>query len=232
MRILIIEDDQVIARLLKDYLIQWHYEVEIVTDSDRILDNFQAFEPHLILLDVNLPHYNGYYWCQEIRQLSQLPIIFISSRNEAIDKVLAMQMGGDDFITKPIELPVLVAKIQALLRRSYDFKLYSPLLTYQGLELKATRSQLTYQDQSLNLTKTELQIIQTLIKAQGDWVSREQLIEACWLGQDYIDDNTLAVNIHRLRKKLAQLGLDGLIQTKKGMGYGLASVEDEDESIF
>ena len=221
MRILIIEDDEVIARLLQDHLDKWQYEVKCATDFTRIADQVQAYDPHLILLDVNLPVYNGYYWCQEIRRQSQIPIIFISSRTQPMDMVMAMQMGGDDFVTKPIELSVLVAKIQALLRRSYDFAPIMNEVSYHEVSLGLDSSQLRYQGQAIDLTKTECLILHPLFKAQGNFVSREALMDACWLDEAYIDDNTLAVNISRLRKKLASIDLTQFILTKKGLGYAL-----------
>ncbi|MDK6805433.1 response regulator transcription factor [Aerococcus sp. UMB7834] len=228
MRILIIEDDHLIAQLLEDHLRKWQYDVTCVQDFTRILEHVDTFDPHLILLDVNLPIYNGYYWCQEIRRQSQLPIIFISSRTEAMDMVMAMQMGGDDFISKPLELSVLVAKIQALLRRSYDFSVPANELTYHDVKLHLDTSQLTYGNQDIDLTKTELLILQTLFKAQGALVSREALMDACWLDEAYIDDNTLAVNISRLRKKLARINLREFILTKKGLGYALFLDSEEE----
>ncbi|MGY4105378.1 response regulator transcription factor [Ignavigranum ruoffiae] len=223
MRIYIVEDDPVIQERLEEALKKWHYQVEVSQDFNNILAEVQSFDPHLILLDIVLPVFNGYYWCEEIRKTSNIPIIFISSRAEKMDIVMAVQMGADDYITKPFDLEIVIAKIQALLRRTYDFGPDHGYLTWQALSLIPDQALLRYADQELVLSRTELMIMEALFVGQGAFVSRNKIIEKCWQSDDYIDDNTLSVNMTRLRKKLTSIGLDQLILTKKGLGYGLNS---------
>ncbi|EKU50144.1 response regulator transcription factor [Staphylococcus massiliensis] len=219
MKILIVEDDRVIAQALKQALNKWQLEAEIVTNFNHIVDDYVKPDIHLILLDINLPSFNGYYWCQEIRKVSNVPIIFISSRSDSMDKVMAIEMGGDDYIEKPFDMTVTISKIQALLRRTYDFNATSHHLDVQGCKLVVEEGKLYYDDQVIDLTFTELQIVHQLFKNEGQYVSRNKLIETCWESEHFIDDNTLAVNMTRLRKKLKSIGVQDLIQTKKNMGY-------------
>lgn len=222
MKIMIIEDDPVIKRELKNHLEAWSYEVELANDYIDIIGEVTRAKPHLILLDINLPTKNGYYWCQEIRKISSVPIIFISSRADNIDQVMAMQMGGDDYLVKPFDINIMLAKIQALLRRTYDFTLgQKHLVDKMGLEFDIGEASLAYRDKKVDLTRTEVQIIEVLFKDFDKFVSRDQIIDHCWQGDNYIDDNTLAVNIYRLRKKLGDLGLGKLIETKVNVGYRL-----------
>ncbi len=221
MKIMIVEDEENIALSLKRELESWKYETYVVENFNDVIGEFERENPQLILLDINLPYFNGYYWCQEIRKISKVPIIFISSRNENMDIVMAMQLGGDDFITKPLNLTVISAKVQALIRRTYDFITDLFVLNYEEVYLDLRNAELKYREKMVSLTKTESLIMELLFKYQGEFVSREELMENCWQGDDFIDDNTLAVNIMRLRRKLDDLGLNGFIVTKKGVGYAL-----------
>lgn len=201
-KILIIEDDKVIADALKDELSRWQFESMVIKDFNNIMEEFEAMNPQLVLLDINLPSFNGYHWCQQIRQHSNVPIIFISSRTDSMDRVMAMQMGADDFIEKPFNMSVTVSKIQALLRRTYDFVQSKQTLEVNGCELIVEEAKLYYRENSIDLTHTELQILVLLFQHKGQFVSRNALIEKCWESEHFIDDNTLAVNMTRLRKKL------------------------------
>lgn len=220
MRIMIVEDDQVIRRLLAKQILSWGYEIFTCQNFTDIMQEFDQINPHLVLLDINLPSYNGYYWCQEIRQSSKVPIIFISSRSDNMDQIMAMQMGADDFVVKPFDIPLLITKIQALLRRTYDFQInQSTQVILHGISLNLGKSQLESKSSKVDLTKTELVILYQLFQNHPNYLSRESLMEACWQGDDYIDENTLSVNISRLRKKLKKLGAESFIQTKKNVGY-------------
>ena len=218
-KILIVEDDVVIADGLKTHFEKWDYKVECVTDFKNVMDTFLKFEPQLVLLDLVLPFFNGFHWCQEIRKVSKVPVLFISSANESMNIVMAMNMGGDDFIPKPFDLEVLTAKIQALLRRSYDFAGNSSIMEHKGAVLNLMDATLTWAGQQLELTKNELKILHALLEHKEKIVSREELMEKLWESDAYVDENTLSVNVNRLRKKLSAVGLDGFILTKKGIGY-------------
>lgn len=219
MKILLVEDDALICQLLKETIESWQYEVVVINDFTKVMEVFEASEPHLVLMDINLPFYNGYHWCTEIRKQSQVPILFISSRSDKMDLIMVIQLGADDFIQKPIDTQVLMAKIQALLRRVYDFQVDSNQLNYGPLKLSIGQAILQYQDQVVDLTSTELNIMTTLFKKQAIFVRRQLIMENCWLSDDYIDDNTLSVNISRLRKKFKEIGLANVIETKKNYGY-------------
>lgn len=221
MKIYIIEDDPTIAQSLSRELEKWDYEVRTVQDFTQIDGEVAAYAPHLILMDIVLPYFNGYYWCAEIRKTSNVPIIFISSKAENMDVVMAVQMGGDDYITKPFDTTVVLAKIQALLRRTYDFSQEADALSWNGIRLYPGEAKLAAKGETIDLTRTELVILDALFQAKGAFVRRETMMEKCWAGDSYIDDNTLAVNVTRLRKKLNEIGLNDLIVTKKGIGYGL-----------
>ena len=188
-------------------------------DLSQIITEFVAFDPQLVLMDIRLPFYNGYYWCTEIRKVSKVPVIFLSSVADNMNIVMAMNMGGDDFIPKPFDLEVLTAKIQALLRRSYDFAGSSSMLEHKGAVLKLLDASLIWNGQQIELTKNELKILQTLMEHKEKIVSREELMEKLWESDAYVDENTLSVNVNRLRKKLSSVGLDDFILTKKGIGY-------------
>lgn len=226
-KILLVEDDVTINTLVKKNLEQWGYTVTDIADFTQVLQVFTQTEPHLVLLDLTLPFFNGYYWCQEIRKVSKVPIVFLSSHDQAMDIVMAINMGADDYVTKPFEMTVLLAKIQGILRRSYEFggEVDSSLLDYQDLVLDLKTTQLHYQGQNVDLTKNEFQILQVLMRHGHQVVSREDLMQALWQSDLFIDDNTLTVNVTRLRKKLGDVGLDQLIVTKKGLGYCLAALE-------
>lgn len=220
-KILLVEDDEVIRQQVKKMLEQWGYEVVLVEDFMEVLSFFVKVEPHLVLMDIGLPLFNGYHWCQEIRKVSKVPIMFLSSRDQAMDIVMAINMGGDDFVTKPFDQNVLLAKIQGLLRRSYEFGKDQSLLEYMGVILNLKAMDLVYQGEVVSLTKNEFQILQVLFERSGNIVSREDLMKELWNSDFFIDDNTLSVNVARLRKKLEAVGLKDFIETKKGVGYGL-----------
>ena len=220
-KILLVEDDEVIRQQAKKILEQWEYEVVLVEDFMEVLSLFVKEEPHLVLMDIGLPLFNGYHWCQEIRKVSKVPIMFLSSRDQAMDIVMAINMGGDDFVTKPFDQNVLLAKIQGLLRRSYEFGKDQSLLEYMGVILNLKAMDLVYQGEVVSLTKNEFQILQVLFERSGNIVSREDLMKELWNSDFFIDDNTLSVNVARLRKKLEAVGLKDFIETKKGVGYGL-----------
>ena len=220
-KILLVEDDEVIRQQVKKILEQWGYEVVLVEDFMEVLSFFVKVEPHLVLMDIGLPLFNGYHWCQEIRKVSKVPIMFLSSRDQAMDIVMAINMGGDDFVTKPFDQNVLLAKIQGLLRRSYEFGKDQSLLEYMGVILNLKAMDLVYQGEVVSLTKNEFQILQVLFERSGNIVSREDLMKELWNSDFFIDDNTLSVNVARLRKKLEAVGLKEFIETKKGVGYGL-----------
>ena len=220
-KIMIVEDDEIIASSIKKHLEKWNYDVFVVNDFENVLEEFRHYEPLLILLDISLPYYNGYYWCQEIRKESEVPIIFISSTSENMNIVMAMNMGADDFINKPFDLTVLTAKLQAILRRTYSFNKTQNVLNYHSLTLDLLKGVISYHEDSIELTKTELKIMQILFEHAGQIVSRDTIMEALWQSEAFVDDNTLSVNINRLRKKLDAFSLPQLIHTKKGTGYQL-----------
>ena len=213
------EDDETIARLIKKHLEKWEYEVSTVQDFGNVLGEFAVCDPQLVLLDIRLPFYNGHYWCTQIRQVSKVPIIFLSSVSDNMNIVMAMNMGADDFIPKPFDLEVLTAKVQALLRRSYDFAGSSSMLEHKGMLLNLSDATILYQEQKVELTKNELKILQTLIENKMQVVTRETLMTRLWESDMYVDENTLSVNVNRLRKMLTSIGLEDSILTKKGIGY-------------
>lgn len=218
-RIFLVEDDETIARLIKKHLEKWEYEVSTVQDFGNVLGEFAVCDPQLVLLDIRLPFYNGHYWCTQIRQVSKVPIIFLSSVSDNMNIVMAMNMGADDFIPKPFDLEVLTAKVQALLRRSYDFAGSSSMLEHKGMLLNLSDATILYQEQKVELTKNELKILQTLIENKTQVVTRETLMTRLWESDMYVDENKLSVNVNRLRKKLTSIGLEDSILTKKGIGY-------------
>ena len=218
-KILIVEDDFVIAKTMKKHLTSWGYDVECAEDFKNVLAQFVSFDPQLVLLDISLPFFNGYHWCTEIRKVSKVPIIFISSASDNMNIVMAINMGGDDFIAKPFDLTVLTSKVQALLRRTYDFTGQTHLLEHKGAILNTSDSTLTFNGQKIELSKNDYKILHILLENKGKTVSRDNLMTRLWETDDFIDDNTLTVNINRLRKKLAEIGLNDFINTKKGIGY-------------
>ena len=218
-RIFLVEDDQSIAGAVAKHLDSWGWEVHRVMDFQRVLEEFQAFGPHLVLLDIGLPFRNGYHWCAGMRKVSRVPIVFLSAASDNMNIVMAMNMGGDDFIPKPFDLEVLSAKVQALLRRTYDFGGASPLLESRGAVLDTGDNTLTYQGQKLELTRNEYRILQVLLEQKGRTVSRDTLMRKLWETDSFVDENTLTVNMTRLRRKLEGLGLTEFIRTRKGLGY-------------
>lgn len=218
-KILIVEDDFVIAKTIAKHVASWGYEAKHVTDFHDVLGEFVNFDPQLVLMDIGLPFFNGYHWCSEIRKLSKVPIIFISSAADNMNIVMAVNMGGDDFIAKPFDLAVLTAKIQALLRRTYAFAGQANLLEHQGAILNLSDSTLTYAGHKTELTRNEHRILQTLLENKERVASRDTLMTRLWETDSYVDENTLTVNITRLRRKLETLGLENFIVTKKGQGY-------------
>lgn len=218
-RILIIEDDPTISGILSSHLEKWGYEVKQADDFKTILEQFADFDPHLVLLDIGLPFYNGHHWCREIRRISKTPIVFISSADDNMNIVMALNMGGDDFIAKPFDLHVVTAKIDALLRRAYSFNEQTNLIEHRGAVLNLNDASLFYQEQRIELTKNEYRILQILLTHIGKIVSREEIMKALWEDDSFVDDNTLTVNMTRLRRKLEDVGLKKYIKTKKGIGY-------------
>lgn len=219
-KILIVEDDLVIAKAIRAHLQSWGCEAQCAADFQNVLGNFAAFDPQLVLLDISLPFYNGYHWCGEIRKISKVPVIFISSASDNMNIVMAMNMGGDDFITKPYDLNVVTAKIQAVLRRTYSYSEHpGNLCEYRGGILNVNDQTFTYEGKKAELTKNEFRILQILMENTGKVVSRDKIMEKLWEDESFIDDNTLTVNVTRLRKKLEETGIQDYIKTKKGAGY-------------
>ena len=218
-RILIVEDDSTIASNVVAHLERWDYETKQIEDFKCVMEAFQQFDPQLVILDIGLPFYNGFYWCQEIRKISSVPILFLSSMNDNMNIVMAMNMGGDEFIEKPFDLNVVTAKVQAVLRRTYEFRGTADVMEWNGAILNLADATVLYQDQKLELSKNEFKILQILLENTGKIVSRESIMTRLWDSNEFIDDNTLTVNVARLRKKMEQIGLGGKIITKKGIGY-------------
>lgn len=205
-RILIVEDDMTIAKVLTAHLEKWGYETRCAENFKNIMNDFLDFEPQLLMLDIGLPFFNGFHWCQEIRKVSQVPIMFLSSLDDNMNIVMAMNMGGDEFIEKPFDLNVVTAKVQALLRRTYAFQGSSNLLEHDGIMLNLGDATVLYQDQKVELTKNEFRILQILFERAGKIVSRDEIIERLWDSDEFIDDNTLTVNVARLRKSWSRSG--------------------------
>ncbi|WP_099159116.1 response regulator transcription factor [Virgibacillus ndiopensis] len=220
MKIMIIEDEPTIREMLGETIQKWDFDVIKLEAFDNVLHEFLHEKPQLLVLDINLPLFNGFHWCQRIREVSNVPIIFLSSRNTPMDMVMAMNMGGDDFIQKPFDTDVLLAKINALLRRSYSYTdTESSVLEHEGIILNLKDWDLSYGDHKVELTKTEFIILKLLLKQKGTVVNRTKMMRNLWKDESFVDDNTLTVNIARLRKKLAELGKENVITTKKGEGY-------------
>jgi len=218
-RIFIVEDDEGIACAVQKHLGSWGYDVKCAEDFSNVISEFSSFEPHIVLMDISLPFYNGFYWCGEIRKASKVPVVFISSQSDNMNIITAMNMGGDDFIAKPFDLTVLMAKLQAILRRTYDFGTIEPSLSHNGAVLNSDAATLIYNGEKIDLTKNEYRILQLLLEKKGTIVSRELLMEKLWETDCFVDENTLTVNVTRLRKKLEKYGLTDFITTKVGMGY-------------
>lgn len=217
-KIFLVEDDATIVSVIQQHLTQWGLDCEIANDFQHVFEEYQAIQPDLVILDISLPYFNGFYWCQEIRKVSEVPIIFLSSAKDQMNQVMALNMGADEFIEKPFELTILLAKIQALLRRSYK---YGQQLSYSFGEYQFVPAinQIQSTNDHLPLTPNESRILSVLFATRGQIVPREQIIETLWQIDDFIDNNTLAVNLTRLRKKLKDFGIDSLIQTVKNKGY-------------
>ncbi len=218
-KIFLVEDDRAIAQAVVFHLQAWGMDARAVQDFRNVLGEFAEFAPQLVLMDISLPFFNGYHWCQEIRRVSKVPIIFISSAADNMNMVMAMNMGADDFIAKPFDLNVLMAKVQALLRRTYDFAGSVPVLEHRGALLNTGDATLTYDGCSIPLSKNEYRILLTLLQHKGKVVSREKLMEALWATDSFVDENTLSVNVNRLRKRLDAAGLNDFIATQHGVGY-------------
>lgn len=218
-KLFIVEDDTGIASAIRDMAKTWDFDVKICEDFRRVTEDVLDFAPHLVLMDIGLPFYNGYHWCSELRKVSKVPIIFISSASDNMNIVMAMNMGADDFIAKPFDGSVLMAKIQALLRRSYDFAAAEPVLSHRGAFLNTSDHSLVFNDEKMDLTKNEYRILLCLMENKEKVVSREKLMERLWETDCFVDENTLTVNVNRLRKKLDAAGLENFITTKFGVGY-------------
>lgn len=218
-RILLIEDDFALAQIMKKQIEPWGNEVRLITDFQNVMPIFIEYRPHLVLVDIMLPFYNGYHWCSEIRKISNVPVVFISSASDNMNIVMAMNMGGDDFIPKPVEPNVMNAKLQAILRRAYNMTSAAPVLEHRGAILDLNDNTLSFAGKKIELTKNEFRILQTLMENKGKIVSRDTLMMKLWQDDCYVEENTLTVNVTRLRKKLEKAGLCDFIATKVGSGY-------------
>ena len=226
-KILIVEDDTTIAKQLEEQLRKWGYETACAENFENILPQFVSFSPQLVLLDIGLPFYNGYYWCGEIRKISQVPVVFLSSASDNMNIIMAMNMGGDDFIGKPFDFEVLLAKVQAILRRTYAFQAQPSVMEHRNVILSLTDMSLLYQGNKQELSKNEFRSLELLYEHAGSMVSRERIMKRLWDNECFVDENTLNVNINRLRKKLEEMGVHDFILTRKGVGYQLAAKESQ-----
>ncbi len=218
-KIMIIEDDESLANAVKNQIESWGNEVMCAHDFQNIIPAFLDFDPHMVLVDIMLPFFNGYYWCAEIRKISNVPVVFLSSASDNMNIVMAMNMGGDDFIPKPVDLNVLTAKLQAVLRRAYDMGSKMAVIEHRGAMLNLNDASLVYNGCRIELTKNDFRILQTLLENKGKVVSRDTLMTKLWQMDSYVEENTLTVNVTRLRKKLESAGLKDFITTKIGSGY-------------
>ena len=218
-RLFVVEDDPTIAQAICAQAALWDLEAHVARDFRHVLEEYTACQPHLVILDIMLPFFNGYHWCREIRAISKVPILFLSSASDNMNIVTAIDLGADDFIAKPFDQNVLMAKLQALLRRTYDFAADAPLFAHRGAILNTGDYTLTYRGQAIPLSKNEYRILLCLLENKGKVVSREKLMERLWKTETFIDENTLTVNVNRLRKKLNAAGLADFIGTKFGVGY-------------
>ncbi|OAA95093.1 response regulator transcription factor [Clostridium coskatii] len=220
-KILVIEDDEVIGEEILNAVRNHGYEGKRIEDFNKVIEEFVKYKPDLVLLDINLPAYDGFYWCGKIRMLSKVPIIFISSRTEEMDIIIATNMGGDDYVTKPFSINILLTKVNALLRRTYSYfnDSKSDVITHKGLILNLKDDTVMYDGNNVQLTRNEFKILHILMKNRGTIVSRDRIIRELWQDESFVDDNTLTVNIARLRKKLKNIGLPNYIETQKSMGY-------------
>ena len=218
-RLLIVEDEKGIADAIKMQAEMWEMQVRSVENFRGVMTEFAEFDPHIVLIDIGLPFFNGYHWCNEIRKVSKVPIMFISSASDNMNMVMAMNMGADDFIAKPFDQSVLMAKLQAMLRRTYDFAPSVPVLEHRGALLNTGSNTLIYGDEKISLSKNEYRILFVLMENKGKVVSREKLMDKLWETDSYVDENTLSVNVNRLRRRLAAAGLENFITTRFGVGY-------------
>ena len=218
-KIMIVEDDEIISNSIAGYLEKWQYSTREVQNFQNVVHEFVEYSPDLVLMDINLPYFDGYYFCEEIRKISKVPIIFISSANDDMNIVMAMNIGADDFIEKPFKLVVLKAKIEALLRRVYNFNSGTNLIVYKDVIFDMSRDEIKCGEELAELTKNESKILTVLLENREKIVSREEIINALWQSDNFIDENTLSVNVNRLRAKLKSIAVDEFITTKKGKGY-------------
>ena len=218
-KMLIVEDDPMIADEVAAQIAPWGIEAKKADDLRNVMRVFAEFQPHIVLLDISLPFFNGYHWCEQIRAVSKVPVIFISSASDNMNIVMAMNLGADDFVSKPFDMNVLTAKVRALLRRTYDFGASVPLLEHKGAILNTGDGSLSVNGEKVSLSKNEYRILLCLMENKGKIVSREKLMERLWQTDQFIDENTLTVNVKRLRKKLDAAGLADFIETKFGVGY-------------
>lgn len=228
-KIMLVEDDPVISEQLCQFLRSWRFDVVPVKNFGEVIEEFCREMPQMVLLDINLPYYNGYYWCEEIRKHSKVPIIFLSGQADNMNIIMAINQGADDFIAKPFDLSLLVAKINALLRRTYDFAESHNIIENNGMILNLSEAKIYFKDKSAELTKNEFRILQTLFEADGSYVSREEIMRRLWESELFIDDNTLTVNVTRLRKKMEKEGIPDRIETKKDIGYRLGEGKTDEE---
>ena len=218
-RIMLVEDDTTITHVLKRQLERWGYEVFDTVDFEHVMEAFAGWKPDLVLMDLTLPFFNGYYWCTEIRKISRVPVLFLSSASDDMNLIMAINMGADDFIAKPFKFEVVLAKIQAIIRRTYDFGRDLNTLNCRGVTLNLGDGVVSFGEEKLELSRNEYKILEILMKKKGNVVPREDLIQALWDTEEFIDENTLTVNVARLRQRLKQIGVEDLISTRKGVGY-------------
>ncbi|MBW9158620.1 response regulator transcription factor [Clostridium tagluense] len=219
-KIMIVEDDVRIKEILLENIVRWGFDGKAVENFNEVFVEFSKYSPHLILMDINLPFFDGYYWCGKIREISKVPIIFVSSRNNNMDVIMAINMGGDDFIQKPFSLEILMAKINALIRRTYSYAdAQTNVLQYKNIVLNMKDNSVFFKDKRVELSRNEFSILYLLMKNNGNLISRDRIMRSLWEDESFVDDNTLTVNINRLRKKLENIELEDLIKTKKRQGY-------------
>ena len=218
-KIMVVEDDVSLKNIIAKCLTKWGHDVHQIENLENIIEEFKNYNPELVLLDINLPFYDGFHWCNEIRKISKVPIIFISSRNSNMDVIMGVNLGAD-YIQKPFSVDVLVAKVNALLRRTYNFvDNNSNQIIHNGVTLDLSTATINYEDNTIELTKNEIKILHELMKYKGQIVSRNKLMKKLWDNDWFLDDNTLTVNVNRIRSKLNEIGLEDFIETKRGLGY-------------
>lgn len=219
-KVLLVEDDPKICAIVSNHLQKWNIETTHIKDFQKVEEEFLNFNPHILVLDINLPFYDGFYWCNKIREHSNIPIVFLSSRTDKMDIMHALNMGGDDFIQKPFSLELMLTKLQALLRRTYTYQTaLLQIIQHRDITLNVKTASITYNSQTIDLTKNEFKILSVLLERKKEIVSRETIMRAMWESETFVDDNTLTVNVNRLRRKLMDHGLEDYIVTKKGLGY-------------